>query len=80
MKKIIAVSHRMKGGILDDDYTLYDNGEVLHEYDKHTYPGGSNLSRVLSIDELSLEIKERLLSDASDENKEIVKNLLGLKK
>ncbi len=80
MKKIIAVSHSMKGGVLDDDYTLYDNGEILHEYDKSIYPGGSNLSETLSVDELSLNVKERLLAEASDENKELVRSLLGMKK
>ena len=42
-KKAISVSHKMNG-ILDDDYTLYDNGSVLHFYDKHTYPGGQNIN------------------------------------
>ena len=37
-KKAISISHKMKGGVLDDDYTLYDDGTILHEYDKHTYP------------------------------------------
>ncbi len=78
MKKIISVSHRMKNGVLDDDYTLYDSGEILHEYDKHIYPGGSNLKSTLSADQLSLEVKERLLFEASDENKELVRSLLGM--
>lgn len=79
MKKEIAFSHRMKNGVLDDDYTLYDNGEILHEYDKHIYPGGSNLSRTLTVDEISKDIKMRLLSEASDENRELVMTILGLK-
>ncbi len=77
-KNIIAVSHRIKGGMLDDDYTLFNNGEILHEYDKHTYPGGYNLSEKLSADQISNEVKERLLNAASDENKGLVKKLLGL--
>jgi len=32
--RIIAVSHKMNGD-LDDDYTLYEDGSFLHEYDKH---------------------------------------------
>lgn len=77
MKKIIAVSNSMKGG-LDDDYTLYDNGEVLHEYDRHIYPNGLNLQETLSVSDLSLEVKERLLSEAPKENKELVKRLLKM--
>lgn len=78
MKKRIVFSPRTKGGTLDDDYSLYDNGEVVHEYDKHIYPGGYNLKDTLSVDDLSSGIKERLLNDASPENKEAVKRLLGL--
>ena len=34
-KKAISVSHKMKG-VLDDDYTLYEDGTILHYYD-NTY-------------------------------------------
>ena len=52
-KKVISVSHQMKG-ILDDDYTLYDDGSVLHFYDKHTYPGGQkNLPLIICQQKLS---------------------------
>lgn len=78
MKKAIAVSHRMKNGTLDDDYTLYDSGEILHEYDKHIHPGGLNLSETLSVDQISFDVKERILSAASDENKDLVRSLLGM--
>lgn len=78
MKKVIAISHRMKSGILDDDYTLYDSGEILHEYDKHAYPGGQNFSETLSAEQINSDVQERLLADASDENKDFVKKLLGM--
>ena len=78
MKKIIAVSYRMKNGVLDDYHTLYDTGEILHEYDKSIYPGGQDFSETLSIDFISLAVKERLLSAASGENKELVRSLLGM--
>lgn len=78
MKKVIAVSQGMKKGMLDDDYTLYNSGEILHEYDNSIYPGGQNFSRTLSANDLSPEIKKRLLFASSDENKEIVKNILQL--
>lgn len=76
-KKTIAYSSKMKGD-LDDDYTLYEDGEILHEYDKHKYPGGYNLKETLTADQLKVDIKERLLSSAKAENKELAKELLGL--
>ena len=74
---VIAVSHRMRGD-LDDDYTLYDNGEVLHEYDQNRYPGGYNLKRTLTANELKDSVKQRLLEAASEENKDLVRQILGL--
>lgn len=76
-KKVISVSHKMKG-VLDDDYTLYDDGTVLHEYDKHTYPGGQNLKDSLKVDDLSPSIRQRLYEAASDDNKELVHKTLKL--
>lgn len=76
-KKIISVSHKMKG-VLDDDYTLYEDGTVLHFYDKHTYPGGQNIEEILTADNLSKEVKQRLLEAANDENKDLVIKLLKI--
>lgn len=76
-KKVISISHKMKG-VLDDDYTLYDDGTVLHEYDKHTYPGGQNLKATLTVAELSDTVKQRLLEAASDDNKALVRTTLNL--
>ena len=76
-KKAISVSHKMNG-ILDDDYTLYDDGSVLHFYDKHTYPGGQNINDNLTVDDLSTKVKQRLYDDASAENKELVAEILKL--
>lgn len=76
-KKTISVSHKMKGGVLDDDYTLYDDGTILHEYDKHSYLGGQNLKESLTVADLSEEVKQRLLEAASDENKELVRKTLN---
>ena len=75
--KVIAVSHKMKGD-LDDDYTLYENGEVLHEYDQNRYPGGYNLTATLRAEQLKDSVKERLLNAASAENKELVRGILGM--
>ena len=76
-KKEISVSRKMKGA-LDDDYTLYEDGTVLHEYDRNIYPGGQNLKDNLTVDKLSEEVKERLYEAASDENKQLVRSKLKL--
>lgn len=75
--RIIAVSHKMNGD-LDDDYTLYEDGSVLHEYDRHRYPGGYNLKETLEAKNIMDSAKERLLNASSEEDKELVKELLGL--
>lgn len=77
-KKAISVSHKMKGSVLDDDYTLYDDGTILHEYDKHTYPGGQNIKESLTVSDLTDEVKQRLLEAASDVDKELVRMTLNL--
>lgn len=78
MKNLIAYSQRIKSGVFDDDYTLYDNGEILHEYDIHAYPGGYNLKDTLTVNELSDDVKERLLKGALAGREEIVKEILGM--
>lgn len=75
--KIIAQSFKMIGD-LDDDYTLYENGEILHEYDRHKYPSGYNLKSTLSVEQIDNEIKMRLYNAASGENKALVQEILGL--
>ena len=76
-KIIISSSHKMNGD-LDDDYTLFDNGEVLHEYDRHRYPGGYNLKETLKVEELKETVKLRLYNSANEQYKETVKEILGL--
>jgi hypothetical protein len=76
-KRILAYSPKMKGD-LDDDYTLYEDGEILHEYDRHRYPGGFNLKDKLTVDQLKVGIKERLLKATKEEDKELVKEILGI--
>jgi hypothetical protein len=77
-KKAISTSHKMKGGVLDDDYTLFDDGTILREYDTHIYPGGQNLKQNLTVNDLSSEIKQRLLEAASNMNKELVRKTLNI--
>jgi hypothetical protein len=78
MSKVISISNAMRKGQLDDDYTLYESGEIIHEYDKSPYPGQYNLRETLSVSQISNEVKDRLFNSASDENREIVRKILGL--
>jgi hypothetical protein len=77
-KQIISKSHKLKNFVLDDCYTLYNDGTILHEYDKHTYPGGQNLCEHLTIANLSDNVKQRLLNSASNKEKEFVRKVLNL--
>lgn len=75
--RIIAVSHKMNGD-LDDDYTLYEDGSVLHEYDRHRHPGGSNLKDTLQAKDIRDSAKERLFNATSQQDKKLAKVLLGI--
>lgn len=75
--RIIAISRKMNGD-LDDNYTLYEDGTVLHEYDKNRYPGGYNLKNTLQGKDIKVSAKDRLLNAASLEDKELAKQILGL--
>jgi hypothetical protein len=37
MDKVVSISAGIKGGILDNDYTLFESGKLLHEFDRHVY-------------------------------------------
>lgn len=69
---MLVQSFRSRGG-LDDDYILYDNGIIVHTYDRHIYKGGQDRTEELTAEQLSDEIKQRLLDDCAEENKVQVK-------
>lgn len=75
--RIISIYSRMKG-MLDDEYTLYENGEVKNIFDANIYPGNQNKKRILNAKDLKLEIKENLLQNASATDKALAKLLLDL--
>ncbi len=77
--KKISISNNTKIG-LDDDYILFENGEVLHQYDKYhsQFPDGYNWERKVNIDDLSINIKQRLFDSAIKEYKELARQLLKL--
>ncbi len=76
-KKSIAHSFRMKKGMLDDDYELYEDGTIKHTYDKSQYPGGLNHEKILNINQIDDRVKNDFINSAG-ENIELVKKLLGI--
>jgi len=75
--RIIAVYSRMKG-MLDDKYTLYENGDVINIYDANIYPGNQDLKRILKAKDLQNDIKLALLNNANEDNKALAKTLLEI--
>lgn len=75
-KQVLAHSHKMRSNLFDDDYTLHDDGTVLHEYDRNTH--SFNLREDLVVDDLTPEVKARLYEAASAENKDKVKTILKM--
>ena len=75
--RIIAVYSRMKG-MLDDKYTLYENGDVINIYDANIYPGNQDLKRLLNAKDLKEDVKEALLKNTAEENKELARALLEI--
>ncbi len=76
-KQVLVISNKMRNQ-LDDEYILYDDGSIEHNYDDNIYPGSFNLTKNLKFSDINSSIKERLYLDASAENKEKVKTILSL--
>ncbi|MBW4671243.1 MAG: hypothetical protein KME60_28430 [Cyanomargarita calcarea GSE-NOS-MK-12-04C] len=59
---------------LDDDYTLYEDGQVRHYYDQNMY--SHSHEDWLKAQTLSDDIKKKLLNKCPEELKEKTKTLL----
>jgi hypothetical protein len=62
--------------MLDNDYTLYEDGRVKHFYDVNQW--SLNNTEWLDVSSLSNSIKTRLLENCSEASKEKVGKLLDL--
>lgn len=78
MRRKIAQYHSMKGGMLDNDYYVYDDGAIIHFYDRNQYPGNQNIEEEVSAEKVSDNIKKDLLASAKKEDKELVKEILKM--
>lgn len=77
MEKVIVTVDLSKGH-LENTYKLYDTGIVIREYDKHIYPGGQSLIEEIDGNLLEEHVKVHLLNAAAEDDKELVKVLLGM--
>jgi hypothetical protein len=62
--------------MLDDDYTLYEDGRVKHYYDQNAW--SLNNEEWLNLSEITDSIKQKLFDKCPEESKEEVKKLLEL--
>ncbi len=74
-RKVVCVSDRSKSQ-LDDIVTLYDNGEVHFYFDKS--PTELNRHEVVLADNLLDQVKNRLLLDAPEGEKDLVRTILKI--
>ncbi len=60
-KKLLISIEKTKQGIHGDNWHLYENGEVIHEYDRHSYKGGYNLKDTYLANEIPERIKKEFI-------------------
>lgn len=73
-KEVCTISIPRNG--LDSDYTFYESGKIRHVYDRHIYKGGQNREDVLSITDISADLKIKLLEHCPKEHVQKIKNIL----
>lgn len=61
---IIAESHNTRKGEFDDDYKIYENGTIIHFYDKSKEY--YNIEEEVTANSISDENRELLLNDAKE--------------
>lgn len=77
MDREIAILDQSRNS-LDNTYTLFESGRILHIYDRHIYPGGQNLSEELKAEDLQENIKQLILANTEIEDLDLAKNLLKI--
>lgn len=72
-RKIIAYVN-LGDGWLDNDYTIYNDGSVLHEWDQH--PTKYGLTEEIRIEQISEHKLAKILAKCSEEQKAMIMALL----
>ena len=73
---IWSYSFPMRKGILDDDYYFYENGNILHSYDKTQQK--LNLEEYISADSIDIEKRKQMLAACPPEKSALIKSILKL--
>ena len=64
-KKLIWAFHSMKKGIYDNDYYFYDDGSILHHYDRTL--SKLDIEEYVSASEIPDSEKEKIISRCEEE-------------
>jgi len=72
MKEICTVS--IGTGILDNDYTFYDDGRIKRFYDRNMQR--YNIEAWVSVGDISTSDKSKILQKCSDEDREYLTSVL----
>lgn len=66
----------MRKGILDDDYYFYEDGRILHSYDKTQTK--LNIEEYVTADSIDLNKRQLMLASCPDEKYNLIKRILEL--
>lgn len=69
----------MKKGVLDNDYAFYEDGTIVHEYDKSIYRlEDMNLETQVSADFIQDDIKHKIIEQCPENLKERIISMLKI--
>lgn len=66
----------MRKGTLDDDYYFYEDGSILHSYDKTQQK--LNIEEFVSADSIAIDKRYKMLEACPADKYEIIKSFLKL--
>ena len=66
----------MKKGIFDDDYYFYEDGRILHSYDRTQQK--LNIEEYVTADSISIEKRMEMLESCPPDKYNIVKSILKI--
>ena len=64
-------------GGLDNDYTFFESGRILHSYDRHNHAGGFNKKKWIIAKDISGQEKQRLIDKCLPEHVERITEILS---
>ena len=78
-KELWLCSLPMKKGILDDDYRFFDDGTIIHEFDKSQYKlEDLNLQKKVLAKDIPINVKLQIMELCPVELKTKIANILEL--